>query len=72
MVCCYSVSLREMMKRASSAARAVSGIDVRESEEMSIPTLQWPPDPPPSYDTLQQGRKPSIITHSGHLTKSYM
>lgn len=57
MVCCYSVSLREMMKRASSAARAVSGIDVRESEDMSIPTLQWPPDPPPSYDTLQQGTK---------------
>ncbi|XP_062606641.1 E3 ubiquitin-protein ligase UBR5-like isoform X3 [Saccostrea cucullata] len=50
------VSLREMMKRASSAARAVSGMDVRDSEDMSIPTLQWPPDPPPppSYETLQQ------------------
>ncbi|XP_055998190.1 E3 ubiquitin-protein ligase UBR5-like isoform X2 [Ostrea edulis] len=62
------VSLREMMKRASSAARAVSGIDVRESEDMSIPTLQWPPDPPPSYETLQQDHNvshpPQSSTHS--------
>lgn len=61
------VSLREMMKRASSAARAVSGIDVRESEDMSIPTLQWPPDPPPSYDTLQQEHNISRQSSSSGL-----
>ncbi|XP_078331394.1 E3 ubiquitin-protein ligase UBR5-like isoform X2 [Crassostrea virginica] len=58
------VNLREMMKRASSAARAVSGIDVRESEDMSIPTLQWPPDPP-SYETLQQEHSLSRQSSSG-------
>ncbi|KAJ8321996.1 hypothetical protein KUTeg_000467 [Tegillarca granosa] len=50
------VSLREMMRRASSAARAVSGMDVRDPEReesgIAIPTLSWPPDPPPSYESL--------------------
>lgn len=36
MVCCYSVSLREMMKRVSLVVRVVSGIDVRELEDMFI------------------------------------
>jgi E3 ubiquitin-protein ligase EDD1 len=51
-----SVSLREMMRRASSAARAVSGLDVREQEEgMAIPTLSWPPDPPSYESVIRQG-----------------
>ncbi|XP_013417983.1 E3 ubiquitin-protein ligase UBR5 isoform X2 [Lingula anatina] len=48
-----SVSLREMMRRATSAARAFSNMDPREQsgerEEpppgLPIPTLSWPPDP---------------------------
>ncbi|XP_060590423.1 E3 ubiquitin-protein ligase UBR5-like isoform X1 [Ruditapes philippinarum] len=60
------VSLREMMRRASSAARAVSGLDVREQEEgMAIPTLSWPPDPP-SYESVirQDIDKPSLSRQS--------
>lgn len=59
----YRVSLREMMRRASSAARAVSGLDVREPEEgMAIPTLTWPPDPPPSYESVtRQGLCDNLI-----------
>lgn len=46
-----------MMRRASSAARAVSGMEVREREEreepaIAAPTLSWNPDPPPSYESL--------------------
>lgn len=48
-----------MMRRASSAARAVSGMDVRDPERedsgIAIPTLSWPPDPPPSYESLHPG-----------------
>lgn len=45
-----SVSLREMMRRASSVARAVSGLEMRDSDRedsssLTIPTLTWPPDP---------------------------
>ncbi|XP_052763231.1 E3 ubiquitin-protein ligase UBR5-like isoform X2 [Mya arenaria] len=61
------VSLREMMRRASSAARAVSGLDVREAEEgVAIPTLSWPPDPPPSYEsvTRQDIDRPSLSRQS--------
>ncbi|XP_033727140.1 E3 ubiquitin-protein ligase UBR5-like isoform X1 [Pecten maximus] len=52
-----SVTLREMMRRASSAARAVSGMEVREREErdeatIATPTISWNPDPPPSYESL--------------------
>ncbi|KAL3890879.1 hypothetical protein ACJMK2_003152 [Sinanodonta woodiana] len=50
-----SVSLREMMRRATSAARAVSGLDVRDPDRedtgIPIPTLNWPPDPP-SYESI--------------------
>ena len=55
----FSVSLHEMMRRASSAARAVSGLDVREPERedtgMAIPTLNWPPDPPSYESVTRQG-----------------
>lgn len=45
-----------MMRRASSAARAVSGLDVRDPEEgMPIPTLSWPPDPPSYESVTRQG-----------------
>ena len=51
----FSVNLREMMRRATSAARAVSGLDVRDPDRddsgISIPTLSWPPDPP-SYESI--------------------
>lgn len=42
-----SLGLREMMRCASSAARAVSGLDTRDPdrEEIVISTLSWPPDP---------------------------
>ena len=54
-----TVSLREMMRRATSVARAVTGIESREPERedsgIAIPTLSWPPDPP-SYDSLRSGR----------------
>lgn len=57
-----SVSLREMMRRATSAARAVSGLDMRDPERedsssggMAIPTLSWPPDPP-SYEAIRSGK----------------
>lgn len=42
-----SLGLREMMRCATSAARAVSGLDTRDPDrdEISIPTLSWPPDP---------------------------
>ena len=41
------IGLREMMRCASSAARAVSGLDARDAdrEEIVISTLSWPPDP---------------------------
>ena len=59
-----SVSLREMMRRASSAARAVSGLDVREPEEgMAIPTLSWPPDPPPSYESVTRNVNGNIFNN---------
>ena len=58
------LGLREMMRRASSAARAVSGLDVRESpadqgsgSSEQIPTLSWPPDAPPTFDTSLSQRK---------------
>ncbi|KAL4218424.1 E3 ubiquitin-protein ligase ubr5 [Mactra antiquata] len=61
------VSLREMMRRASSAARAVSGLDVRDPDDggMPIPTLSWPPDPP-SYEsvTRQDVDRPTLSRQS--------
>lgn len=56
-----TVSLREMMRRATSVARAVSGLDARDSEReeaggIAIPTLNWPPDPP-SYESLRTGEQ---------------
>ena len=49
------------MRRATSAARAVSGLDVRDPDRddsgISIPTLSWPPDPP-SYESItRQGNR---------------
>ena len=70
------LGLREMMRRASTAARAVSGLDVRDSlrdsgsggsgsgagasdaaDMHSIPTLNWLPDAPPTFDTGLSQRK---------------
>lgn len=64
-----SVSLREMMRRATSASRTISGLDMRDTsgtggadrEEAgagsgaAIPTLSWPPDPP-VVDSCRPGR----------------
>lgn len=54
------VNLREMMRRATSAARAVSGLDVRDPDRddpgISIPTLSWPPDPPSYESVTRQGK----------------
>ncbi|KAK2182676.1 hypothetical protein NP493_338g00008 [Ridgeia piscesae] len=55
-----SVSLREMMRRATTASRTISGVDMRDTTAggsseredvaagsgVAIPTLSWPPDPP--------------------------
>ncbi|KAH3897177.1 hypothetical protein DPMN_021362, partial [Dreissena polymorpha] len=66
------VSLREMMRRASSAARAVSGLDVRESDEgVTIPTLTWPPDPPPSYESaIRQDVDRPVLTRQSSIGPS--
>lgn len=51
-----TLTVRELIRRASSAARGVSGLDVRdmdrEESTLVIPPLQWPTEPPPSYDSL--------------------
>ncbi|GFS00247.1 ubiquitin protein ligase E3 component n-recognin 5 [Elysia marginata] len=53
-----SMSMRDLIRRASSAAahRAVSTLESRdldrEDSGMAGPTLNWPPDPPPSYDSI--------------------
>ncbi len=60
------VSLREMMRRATSAARGVSGLEARESERddsaISIPSLAWPPDPPPPLESIRgaSGKTPTL------------
>uniref|UniRef100_A0A0L8I213 UBR-type domain-containing protein n=1 Tax=Octopus bimaculoides TaxID=37653 RepID=A0A0L8I213_OCTBM len=55
------VSLREMMRRASTTARAVSGLDVRESDSIAIPTLSWPTDPP-GFDALRADNERSSLS----------
>lgn len=59
----FSVSLREMMQRATSAACAVPGLDGRDSDRedsgIAIPTLNWPPDPP-RYESLKSGQYYSV------------
>lgn len=58
------VTLREMMRRASTTARAVSGLDVRESDSIAIPTLSWPADPP-VFDALRaDNERPSLSRQS--------
>lgn len=58
------VSLREMMRRASTTARAVSGLDVRESDSIAIPTLSWPADPP-VFDALRaDNERPTLSRQS--------
>ncbi|XP_071034360.1 E3 ubiquitin-protein ligase UBR5 isoform X5 [Parasteatoda tepidariorum] len=39
-----SVSLREIMRRATSAARNLAGLENRD-QDIGIPTLNWPPEP---------------------------
>ena len=50
-----------MMRRATSAARAVSGLDVRDPDRddpgIAIPTLTWPPDPPSYESVTRQGKQ---------------
>ena len=64
------VSLRDMMRRVTS--RAVSGLDVRDLREsdrddpggISVPTLNWPPDPPPLENIRTPGKRAySIIIY---------
>ena len=54
-----------MMRRATSAARAVSGLDVRDPDRddpgIAIPTLTWPPDPPSYESVTRQGKKLASI-----------
>jgi len=64
-----SVSLREMMRRATTASRTISGVDMRDTTAggsseredvaagsgVAIPTLSWPPDPP-TVDSCRPGR----------------
>ncbi|CAL1532111.1 unnamed protein product [Lymnaea stagnalis] len=51
-----SMSVRELIRRASSAARGVSGLDSRDLDRddsgIAVPTISWPSDPPPSYDSI--------------------
>ncbi|XP_076437649.1 E3 ubiquitin-protein ligase UBR5-like [Babylonia areolata] len=51
-----SMTVRELIRRASSAARGVSGLDVRDLDReeagISIPPIHWPTEPPPSYDSI--------------------
>lgn len=60
-----TANLREMMRRATSVARAVSGIETRDTDRdeagIVIPTLNWPPDPPSYHDSLRSGSYMSIV-----------
>lgn len=53
------MTVRELIRRASSAARGVSGLDTRDLDRedpgISIPPLHWPSEPPPSYDSIHSG-----------------
>ena len=74
-----TVSLREMMRRATSVARVVTGtIESREPERddsssgMAIPTLSWPPDPP-AYDSLRsaaEGERPTLSRQNSGASTS--
>ncbi|GFO10305.1 E3 ubiquitin-protein ligase ubr5 [Plakobranchus ocellatus] len=50
------MSMRDLIRRASTAARGVSSMESRdldrEDSGIAVPTLNWPPDPPPSYDSI--------------------
>ncbi|XP_046357083.2 E3 ubiquitin-protein ligase UBR5-like isoform X2 [Haliotis rufescens] len=63
-----SMSVRELIRRASSAARGVSGLEARDPDRedsgIAIPTLNWPADPP-SYDSLHSdAERPSLSRQS--------
>lgn len=62
-----SLGLHEMMRRATSAARAVSGVDTRDPdrEEIVISTLSWPPDPPDHINLCGSGTGVSRTNVSG-------
>ncbi|BFZ21562.1 hypothetical protein BsWGS_24601 [Bradybaena similaris] len=50
-----SMSVRELIRRASSAARGVSVLDRdldREDSGIAVPTMSWPSEAPPNYDSL--------------------
>ena len=59
-----SMGLREMMRRATTSARNISGYEARDSDReeagIAIPTISWPPDPPPPLETIRQGIYPQI------------
>lgn len=61
-----SMGLREMMRRTSAAARAVSaGIaEGGEAGGIRIPTLTWPPDPAPLDSLRLGGEDPSSYLSS--------
>lgn len=54
------MTVRDLIRRASTAARGVSGLDVRdldrEESGISIPPLHWPTEPPPSYESIHSGQ----------------
>ncbi|KAK6960404.1 E3 ubiquitin-protein ligase UBR5 [Biomphalaria glabrata] len=69
-----SMSVRELIRRASSAARGVSGLDSRDLDRddsgIAVPTISWPSDPPPSYDSIPSSdwstRQSNSATSVGH------
>ncbi|XP_066269411.1 E3 ubiquitin-protein ligase UBR5-like [Branchiostoma lanceolatum] len=66
-----SMSLREMMRRATSAARAVGGTSQEDGDP--IPTLNWPPDPPLFESANSEDDNVSLSTNAataGGLTGS--
>lgn len=72
-----SMTVRELIRRASSTARGVTGLDVRDLDReeagISIPPIHWPTEPPPSYDSVHSGRYLCLgfsSPWSWHLTSS--
>ena len=82
-ICAFSsMTVRELIRRASSAARGVSGLETRDVERddpgVPMPPLQWPTEPPPSYDSclLQSGQlddvPPSFSPTSGPVVTTWL
>lgn len=61
-----SVSLREIMRRATSAARNLAGLDNRD-RDVGIPTLAWPPEPSDTATGMYCGY---LINLTNYLTSN--